>query len=176
MTSWSSALAVGVLGVLAPACSKTPEAVPAPTAVAAAAPEPGSASVKLRKQRDRRNPVIADAPPLALEVSVGGAVTIWKQDAFDKVTKYKVGTDGEGRDSWSLRDLATTLVGPGAHVTSVTGADGAAPMDPAGWADAGKTPILHTTRRGTLKFTWADDKGVWGDTVVKDVTRIEIAR
>ena len=164
-------------------CSKASDPKPAPVADPVAAPavapsapaEPGEKD-KPRKHGDKHNPMDPNAAPLTLDVSIGGQVTTWKKDSFDKVPRYNIGSDGEARDVWSLRELATTLVGSGAHVVSVTGEDGTKPMDGSGWADMTKTPILHTTRRGTLKFTWADDKGTWGETVVKDVTKIEIAR
>jgi hypothetical protein len=165
----------------ATACSKSSDPAPAAAAdpIASGASGPGAAGGekdKPRKHGDKHNPMAADAVPLTLDVSVGGAVTTWNKDMFDKVTRYNVGSDGDARDTWSMRDLATTLVGSGAHVVSVTGEGGTKPMDAVAWADAKQTPILHTTRRGTLKFTWADSTGAWGDTVVKDVTKIEIAR
>ena len=128
-----------------------------------------------RKHEDRREPVVANAPPLALEVSVGGKPATWSQDAFDKVAKYTKGNDGEARDVWSLRELAHQLVGPNARVTTVTGEDGTKQIDAAAWSDPSKTPLLHTTRRGTLKYRWADGDGKWGESAVKDVSRIEIA-
>jgi hypothetical protein len=67
-------------------------------------------------------------------------------------------------------------VGPGARVVAVIGADGKQPIELTAWNDATRTPILHTTRRGTLKFRWADKEGRWGETVVRDVTGLEIAR
>lgn len=173
-------LAIGL--VAAAACSKASD--PAPAATADPVGAAGSASGdghdghkdRPRKPGDKHNPMAADAVPLTLDVVVAGATTTWKKDTFDKVAQYKVGADGEARDVWSLRDLATTLVGSGAHVVAVTGEGGTKAMDPAEWADATRTPVLHTTRRGTLKFTWANSKGEWGETVVKDVTKIEIAR
>lgn len=51
-----------------------------------------------RKHKDRREPVIADAPPLKLEVTANGATTSWQQDSFDKVPRYTKGNDGEARD------------------------------------------------------------------------------
>jgi len=66
-------------------------------------------------------------------------------------------------------------VGPNARVVTVTG-DVAKPIDPAAWADPNVTPILHTTKRGTLKFRWANRDGTWRETEVKDVTKLEIAR
>ncbi len=131
---------------------------------------------KRHKPGDKHHPMDPDAPPLSLEVAVGSDVQVWTKDSFDKAARYAIGSDGDSRDVWSLRELATTLVGPGAHVVSVTGEGGPKLMDAAGWADPTKTPILHTTRRGTLKYVWADAQGTWGETVVKDVTRIEIAR
>ncbi|HEY0191859.1 MAG TPA: hypothetical protein VGC42_12145, partial [Kofleriaceae bacterium] len=84
-------------------------------------------------------------------------------------------TDGEARDVWSLRELAHQLVGPSARVTAVTGEDGTKAIDAAAWSDATRTPLLHTTRRGTLKYRWADASGKWGETEVKEVSRLEIA-
>lgn len=129
-----------------------------------------------RKHEDRREPVIANAPPLRLEVSVQGQATTWQQDSFAKVAKYTKGTDGEARDVWSLRELAHQLVGPTARVVTVTGEDGTKGIDAAAWEDEAKTPLLHTTRRGTLKFRWADASGKWGEAGVKDVTKIEIVQ
>lgn len=138
---------------------------------------PASAPTKpfRRKHDDRREPVIAHAPPLKLQVIAGGTQVIWEQAAFDATARYTKGTDGEARDVWSLRELVQHNVSPAARVISVTGEDGSKTIDAAAWADAAKTPILHTTRRGTLKFRWADADGRWSESEVKDVTRIELA-
>jgi hypothetical protein len=168
------------------ACSKTADpSPPAPSPGARTDREGGSSDGQRRKHdggetkhEDRHDPAIAH-PPLALTVAIDGAASTWQQAAFDKVARFTGNTrasDGEVRDAWSLRDLARALVGPTARVTSVTGADGAMAIDRAAWADAGRTPVLHTTRRGTLKFRWADAAGAWGESEVRDVTRIEIAR
>ena len=110
---------------------------------------------------------------------INGATASWGPDAFGKVAKYAKNdkaSDGEAREVWSLRELAHTLVGPTARVTAVTGDGGSKTIDRAAWDDATREPLLHTTRRGTLKFRWADDAGRWADTEVKDVNRIEIAQ
>lgn len=60
-------------------------------------------------------------------------------------------------------------------MTSVTGADGTRTIELGAWDDATRTPLLHTTRRGTLKFRWADTEGKWGEAEVKDVVKIELA-
>lgn len=168
---------------LAVACSKSDKPLPPPDPAAtntAAASEPAGSGDKPhhRKHEDRRDPAVPDAPPLQVAVAVDGAAQAWRQDAFDRVTRFTGNTratDGEARDVWSLRELAHTLVGPTARVTAVTGDDGTKPIDRAAWDDASRTPLLHTTRRGTLKFRWADAAGAWGETEVKDVTKIEIA-
>jgi hypothetical protein len=155
---------------------KSPPAAAAATTTAAEPAAGSDAKPHRRKHEDRREPVIADAPPLQLTVAVDGSTTTWHQDAFDKVAKYTRGTDGEARDVWSLRELAHALVGPTARVVSVTGEDGTKPIDRAAWDDAARTPVLHTTRRGTLKFRWTDADGKWGDSEIKDVTKIDLAR
>lgn len=124
---------------------------------------------------DRAEPAIAE-PALTLEVRVDGAATSWKQDVFDRVPHFaSANNSGETRDTWSLRELVHAQVGPNARVTAVVG-DKTQAIDPADWADPAKTPIVHRTRRGWLKFRWADKTGTWGETVVKDVTAVEVAR
>ena len=159
---------LGWILVLIVGCSKSSDQPAADRSAAAAG------SAHHRKHEDRRDPVIAHAPPLALDVTVAGTTATWHQDSFDKVARYTRGNDGEARDVWSLRDLVHQLVGPTARVTSVTGDDGTKAIDPAAWDGEARTPLLHTTRRGTLKFRWADAGGKWGESEVKDVVRIEI--
>jgi hypothetical protein len=135
-----------------------------------------AASTAPAHHEDRAQPATA-APALSLAVTIDGAAATWNADAFAKVA-HAPGTNnnGESRDVWSLRELAHTLVGPNARVVSVTGENGTKPIDPAAWADASRTPIVHTTRRGTLKFRWADAAGTWAEAEIKDVSKLEIAR
>lgn len=179
-------LIAATIASLTAACSKSdrsppPDPAAVPAAATAAPGEPAGSDTRPhhRKHEDRHDPAVADAPPLQLTVAVDGAAATWHQDAFDRVARFTGNTrasDGEARDVWSLRELAHTLIGPTAHVTAVTGDDGARAIDRAAWDDASRTPLLHTTRRGTLKFRWAGADGAWGETEVTDVTRIEIAK
>jgi hypothetical protein len=125
------------------------------------------------KHEDRNDPAEA-APVLQLAVKIDGVASTWQQDVFDR-TPHFVGANksGESRDAWSLRELAHTLVGPNARVVAVIG-DKRKEIDPAAWADPSKTPFVHRTRRGWLKFRWADKDGAWGETDVKDVSGLEI--
>jgi hypothetical protein len=163
------------------ACSKDkpPAADKEPASVvekAAGSDQPKAEKEHHRKHEDRRDPTIDNPPPLKLEVKVGDKSASWQQVDFDKVAKYTKGSDGDARDVWSLRELAHQLVGPNARVTAIAGEEGShAVIAPAEWNDATKTPLLHTTRRGTLKFRWADADGKWAETAVKDVTKIEVA-
>jgi hypothetical protein len=168
--------------IAAAACSKSVDPPPPAQSAAARTTAPADPADKPHhrnaegKREDRHDPAIA-APQLQLAVAINGAAASWGPDAFGKVAKYTrndKASDGEARETWSLRELAHTLVGPTARVTQVTG-DGGKAIDRAAWDDASREPLLHTTRRGTLKFRWADATGTWGDTEVKDVTRIEIA-
>ncbi len=140
----------------------------------APAPAAGSAEPAKPKHEDRHEPAEKPAT-LSLAVTVDGQATTWQADAFGKVAHF-VGknNDGEARDVWSLRELAHTLVGPTARVISVTGAEATKTIAPDAWADAARIPILHTTRRGTLKFRWTDKDGAWQETEVKDVSKLEI--
>jgi hypothetical protein len=110
-------------------------------------------------------------------VTVDGVGGRWTGDSFAQVPRLPgKNRDGEARDVWSLRELARRLVGPTARVTGVTGAGGTTTLAPEAWADAARTPILHTTRRGTLKFRWADREGAWQEAEVKDVTALAIVK
>jgi hypothetical protein len=168
---------LGWLLVLLVGCSKPADKPPADKSPENSTTKPAAPGegAHHRKHEDRREPVIADAPPLKLDVTTKGTTATWHQDSFDKVARYTKGTDGEARDVWSLRELVHQLAGPTARVASVTGDDGTKTIDPAAWDDATRTPLLHTTRRGTLKFRWADASGTWGESEVKDVVRIELA-
>jgi hypothetical protein len=130
-----------------------------------------------RNREDRRDDPDEPAPPLTVQVKIGTATKNWEKDSFDKVPKFgtgDVGNDGEKRDTWSLRELVHTLVGPKARVVAIIGKEDSKTISRASWDDPIRTPIIHTTRRGTLKFRWADKAGKWGDADVSDVTRIEI--
>src|SRR3954470_16743373 len=108
-------------------------------------------------------------------VKIRATTATWDAAAFAKVSKVAgKASAGEARDTWSLRELAHTLVGPSARVTAVIGAGGPVLIEAAAWGDATRTPILHSTRRGSLKFRWTDAAGTWGDTVAKDVSGLEI--
>ena len=170
-------VALATLGIACsqPADRPAADLAPAAAVVSPDRPAPAAGSAHHRKHEDRREPVVASAPPLRLDVTVNGVAVSWHQDSFDKVARYTKGSDGEARDVWSLRELARTLIGSTARVTSVTGDDGTRIIDPVSWDDQARTPLLHTTRRGTLKFRWADAGGKWGESEVKDVTRIDIA-
>jgi hypothetical protein len=127
------------------------------------------------KHEDRHDPAEA-MPALELDVTVDGAATRWRQDVFDRVPHFaSTNKDGEARDTWSLRELVHTAVGPSARVVAVIG-DKRKEIDAAAWADADRTPIVHRTRRGWLKFRWADKTGAWSEAEVKDVSGLEIAR
>ena len=136
----------------------------------------GSAD-KPHHKNDRREPQ-EGADQLALTITVAGApdTLAWGPAEFAKIKQLDgTASDGEARDTWSLAELVHANLGPTARVTVVTG-EGKATIDAAAWADPKRVPILHTTRRGTLKFRWSDPAGKWGETVVKDVTALEVVK
>ncbi len=127
------------------------------------------------KHEDRHDPAVA-APPLELAVHVGEQTVVWHQDVFDRVPHFaSANHDGESRDTWSLRELAHAAAGPSARVVAVLG-DTRKAIDAAAWDDPARTPIVHRTRRGWLKFRWADKDGQWSDAEVKDVVGLELVR
>lgn len=113
-----------------------------------------------------------EAPTQAgIDAIVDGAKVHWTFDGVPKLAG--TANDGEARDVYALADLVAKNVGPTAKVTAVIGADGKKDVI---WGDPAKRPILHSTRRGTLKFRYADADGKWGDTILKDVTALEVAK
>jgi hypothetical protein len=127
------------------------------------------------KHEDRHDPAIAK-PALKLAVTIDGSGSTWQQDVFDRVPHFEAKNhDGDDRDTWSLRELVHSTVGPNARVVAVVG-DARMPIDRAAWDDPNHTPIVHRTRRGWLKFRWADKNGAWQDAAVKEVTGLEITR
>src|SRR5262245_34493836 len=157
-------IALVIAAVAAAACSKSVD--PPPPAQSAAArsstdsDHPTDKPARRSgdgKREDRHDP--AAEPKLQLTVAIDGAAASWGPDTFGKVAKYAKNdkaSDGEAREVWSLRELAHTLIGPTARVTAVTGDGGSKSIDRTAWDDAAREPLLHTTRRGTLKFRWAD--------------------
>ena len=114
---------------------------------------------------------------LAVAIAGDATATAWSDAAFTGTPRVSGhASDGEARDTWSLRELVHHNVGPAARVTAVIGGADRVAIDPAAWGDASRTPILHTTRRGSLKFRWANADGAWGETVVKNVTALEVTR
>jgi hypothetical protein len=151
--------------------SSTSSDQPAGSAAVATATPP-----EKHHHHEDRHDVQGSATTFSLDVTVDGTHQTWTPETFAKVSHF-VGTnnDGEARDVWSLRELATGLVGSGARIVSITG-DVTKTIGSAAWTDASRVPIVHSTRRGTLKFRWADPDGKWReDEVVKDVAKLEIA-
>lgn len=127
------------------------------------------------KHEDRHDPALA-APALELSVTIDGTSSTWQHDVFDRVPHFAAKNhDGDSRDTWSLRELVHATVGPSARVVAVVG-DARMAIDQAAWNDPDRTPIVHRTRRGWLKFRWADKNGAWQDAVVKEVSGLEITR
>lgn len=122
---------------------------------------------------ERNGPALA-SPPLKLDVRVDGAATTWAQDVFDRVAHHAAtNKSGKARDTWSLRDSAHEMAGPNARVVAVIGTTKESITSDA-WADVSRTPIVHRTGRGGLKFRWADANGTWDEANVGDVVGLEV--
>ena len=153
------------------ACSKKDPPPPAPPpAVVVTQP-----TTQPELVRPPREPGMRPARPakLDLAVTVAGKPTTWPASVLEGATKLDE-KHAEAPDAWSLRDVVKAQLGPKARVTAVISADGVQAIDAAMWNDSTTLPILHTTRRGSLNFRWADSHGVWGDVVTKDVTGLEV--
>jgi hypothetical protein len=139
------------------------------------APEISPADKPHHHHEDRQQ-AQGSATAFALDVTIDGAHQTWTPATLARVPHLKgTNTNGESRDVWSLREVVTDLAGSGARIVSVTG-DVTRSIGSAAWSDASKIPIVHSTRRGALKFRWADPDGTWREEdVVKDVAKLEIA-
>ncbi len=150
---------LAIIALVAAACSRSePAKHDRPPEAPGAAHEPGRAA------------------GLHLEVRIDGVPATWTQDVFDRVEHHAVkNKSGQPRDTWSLRDLAHATAGEHARVVSVIGTT-TQTIAPDAWADASRTPIVHRTGRGGLKFRWADAAGTWEEANVGDVVALEIVR
>lgn len=166
------------LSLLAVDCKKKEEAAaPPPAASSVASPVTGAGASPSASGKHRREDRHEGAVPAKLElaVSIGAEKRTWHAADFAKVPTSKgTANDGEDRETWSLREIAHTLVGPSARVVAVVG-DKRVAIDAAAWSDPKRIPVLHTTRRGALKFRYTDAAQVWGESEVSDVTGLEIA-
>jgi hypothetical protein len=106
-------------------------------------------------------------------IVTGRPPTTWSEESFDKAPREKSEAVGSDREAWSLRDLARTLVGPGARVVMVVG-DVEKRIDATEWADTSRTPILRVAGGGKLKFRWIEKDGQMGEADVKAVRRLVI--
>lgn len=106
----------------------------------------------------------------------GAPLAAWSAQAASALPVLSVFADGEHRPAWSLREIAA-LGGDDVRVAAVVG-ESRVELAAADWADASKTPVLRTNRRGTqVKFQWVNDKGEADkDTELREIVAIELAR
>ena len=84
--------------------------------------------------------------------------------------------NGEARDAWSVRELVSRLLGPGARVAAlVDGSGERLEISPAEWGDAQKALVLRVSNRGGYKAHWTARNGSAGDAILRDVRKLEIA-
>jgi hypothetical protein len=112
----------------------------------------------------------------AIQVKIAGRPEqTWTGETFAKVRELSPEAGaGTGRDAWSLRDLASSLVGPGARVVAVEGEGGKKTIDRAAWEDRTRIPILRANREGGVKFRWIEKDGTMGEAEVRNVKGLEI--
>lgn len=113
--------------------------------------------------------------PAVLQVKIAGKdPQSWTLETLAKVPLLPGEADA-GREAWSLREIAKTLVGPKARVVAVVGDDGKKVIDKSAWEDKARTPVLRATRDDAkLKFRWLEKDGSLGEAEVRVVKGLEI--
>jgi hypothetical protein len=143
---------------------------PAASAPAAVANEPAR---HLRQGGDDRRPTAA------IDVLVDGKpAPKWSADQLDATPVLDlVNKNGEARQGWALRDLASKFVGPQARVVAVVGAGGQRfAVEPKDWQDSSRMLVLKVSHKGDYKLHWASRDGSSDDAVLKGVKEIDVAR
>jgi hypothetical protein len=139
-----------IVAVLAAAACK--QSAPAP---AAAPPQPPPQMDRARGAGGAEGGEGSQLSEIA--VTVDGKPGRWTAAELGRVKILSIPDEegGGARQGWSLRDLATTLVGPKAAVRRVVGENGkAVAIEPSSWTDTNRVPALKTNRRGQIKFFW----------------------
>jgi hypothetical protein len=148
---------------------KVAEAAPPPVAAAPAALPVAAANAPSDGRHAKQT----------LEVVIDGKPAgNWSPEQIATLPRLSLtNKNGEARDGWSLRDAATKLVAPGARVVGLTGEDGdRLAIAPADWSNAKRTLVLKVSGRGSYKAHWVEANGESGDAIVKNVTKIELAK
>lgn len=104
---------------------------------------------------------VVAGPAVSLKVLVAGKETTWTRAELAKVKPIVLmSKDGDGeRDAWSLRALATELVGPNAMPSEVLGEEPkSVRIEAKQWKDEALVPVIRANRRGRLKLVWLDAK------------------
>lgn len=102
----------------------------------------------------------SEAAAVRLVVTIGEQVSSWGRADFAKVEPLGYTTkEDEARDAWSLRDLATALVGAKARVVAVEGEGKRVEISQDRWSDTSLNPALRITRRGLVKLQWLTREG-----------------
>jgi hypothetical protein len=167
-----SALLCALLFAL-PACQRAP---------AAEASGAGSAAVKAEGTHAPGAHQHRNDPPSAGEASVevlvnGKPASAWTAAKLASISPVQVANRaGEGRQGWSLKELARALVGPNARVVAIAN-DEADRVEIAqkDWFDPSRTLVMRPTHRGDFKVQWVATDGSPADAVIKHVARVELA-
>lgn len=161
------ALVLLVLG--GAACTRKSSAASAPPAPAAAP----ALSSHLRAAGDERKAT----SPITVTVN-GKPAGAWTAAQLDATPVLDLtNKNGEAREGWSLKDLASKLVSPKARVTAVVGQGGQKlDVDEKSWQDPSKFLVIKVSRKGDYKLHWAGRDGAADDAIVKGVQEIDLAQ
>lgn len=151
-------------------------AQPITATASSARPAGGEASGEGDRENEREK--VTTFEPLHVRVN-GKDEAAWTVEQMNEVNKKtaKPGTEPV-LETWSLRELASALVGPKARVVLVMSDESnKITIDDKSWADKAKIPTLRMNRQGQYKFVWSNDDGPLPlEGQVRDVKMIELAK
>lgn len=150
-----------LVSLLVVACEKQPtpptgETKPQPAQPAQPAKAPAAEKEHRGGQHENDTEREQQAVETPLDITVNGKpAEAW---SMEKLQKVKMRPSADGKEMWSLRDLAHELVSPKARVSAVRSGEYKTAIDQADWDDPNRTPQLRVNRQGQFKLEWSGVK------------------
>jgi hypothetical protein len=132
-------------------------AAPAAAATSSGSSAASPASIAPTVPKGQADMAAVEPPALKVVLADGGAAS-WTRAAMVRVpARSDIPTENGLVSAWSLRDVAATLVAPGARIATLTSSTGETlTLSREEWTDEARQPLLRVNHRGMWKFDWID--------------------